>query len=359
MILWAFGFWGWEWWNSYPKVKLVVLAPENTLSGKIDSILIQAINEYRLPGVTATIVKDGKTIYLNAFGFQNLAEKDSLRITSLIPVASVSKLFTALTVANAAKDLEIKATNFLQDSLLEKFPKLRFDQVLEHQTGLLDKRTLRSILFEEYGNSLQDWGDSYLQNQTFLESQEHPVQYADLNFDLLGYWLENRLETNFHNQANFQIFGPSGMDQSHYPLQDFNDSLPISGYQHTFLWKRLEVTEMRLQTFPSPSSGLLTSTRDMSLALIHLLRDEMGNFQNELAWLEERENSKLLGFQKIRMLESDWIGHFGGQAGYSAFFFYSKNLKTGIFLFFNLKDPADYRLELAKKLLHQVLVVKN
>jgi predicted acetyltransferase len=59
----------------------------------------------------------------------------------------------------------------------------------------------------------------------------------------------------------------------------------------------------------------------------------MGNFQKELTWLEDRENSKLLGFQKIRMFESDWLGHFGGQAGYSSFFFFSKNENIEIFLF--------------------------
>jgi hypothetical protein len=106
---------------------------------------------------------------------------------------------------------------------------------------------------------------------------------------------------------------------------------------------------------PSPSSGLLTSTKDMSIALIHLLRGDMGNFQEELAWLNDQENAKFLGFQKIKILDSDWIGHYGGQAGYSSFFFFSKNEETGIFLFFNLKDPADYRLDLSEKILTLLL----
>lgn len=355
LILWAFGFLSWEWWNSYPKVRLMLLAPEKSLSGKLDSILHQAIEEYRLPGVSLALVKDGRVIYLKAFGYQNLKTKVPLHVGSIIPVASVSKLFTALTVANTAISLGKKATDQLQDSILSSFPQFTFYQFLEHRSGLKDRLSFHDRILGRSNLSLAAWGTDYLTKANVNEAQDQPMRYLDLNYDLLGFWLEKRTDEQFHDLSVANIFGPAGMDQSDYNQADRSDSIQISGYQHTFLWKRLEENQLKLKISPSPSSGLMTSTRDMSLALIHLLRDDMGNFQYELDWLKDPENDNFFGFQKIRMLDADWIGHYGGQAGYSSFFFYSKNEDLGIFIFFNLKDPANYRLDLSKKILEQVL----
>jgi len=355
LILWAFGFLAWEWWNSYPKVRLVVLAPETSLEGKIDSILIQGINTFQIPGVSLALVQGGKVVYLKAFGYQNLASKEALTDSSAIPVASVSKLFTALSVANTAASLQKKATDRMVITDSTDYPKFTFRQLLEHQSGLKDQFSFRSWISRRSKLSLQDWGVDYLGKLDIDDSQVYPSTYSDLNFDLLGFWLEHKSDTYFQNQVKAEVFESGGMHDSFFLEADWMDSLETLGYKHTFLWKRLEVNKLKLQIFPSPSSGMLTTTKDMSLALVHLLRGEMGNFQEELAWLHDQENAKLLGFQKIRMLDSDWLGHFGGQAGYSSFFFFSKNDKTGIFLFFNLNDPASYRLDLSKKILTQLL----
>ena len=355
LILWAAGFLAWEWWNSYPKVKLKTLVPEQSLKGKIDSVLHQAIHEYRLPGVSLALVKDGKVIYLNAVGYQNLNTKDSLSTETLIPIASVSKIFTALAIAHSGVFLEKSAEDYIHDSIAFQFPKRSFYQLLEHRSGLSTPNTFLSRLFGPLHRSLEDWAEDYIKNLVVDDSLSYPEVYSDSNYDLLGYWIEKQFSVSFQDQVAEHVLDAAGMKQSFFMDLKSSDTLSISGYQHTFLWKRLDEIELKLQIFPSPSSGLLTNTKDMSLALIHLLRGEMGNFQKELTWLEDRENSKLLGFQKIRILESDWLGHFGGQAGYSSLFFFSKSENIGIFLFFNLKDPADYRLQLSETILTLLL----
>ncbi|MFT4857861.1 MAG: CubicO group peptidase (beta-lactamase class C family) [Algoriphagus sp.] len=355
LILWAFGFLSWEWWNSYPKISLAVLKSAAGFEGKIDSILYQAINEYRLPGVSLALVKEGKLVYMNALGFENLRTKAPLNPTSTIPVASISKLFTALTIANKALSTDLEANTSLKNRSNTLFPPLSLSQLLEHRSGLKSEYSIRSRLFRKLKTGLKDWGTAYMEKLKFETINSAPYFYSDLNYDLLGYWLERQSEITFQNQVSENIFTSAGMEQSFFMDLNSADTLSISGYQHTFLWKRLEENQLKLRILPSPSSGLLTSTKDMSIALIHLLRGDMGNFQEELAWLNDQENAKLLGFQKIKILDSDWIGHYGGQAGYSSFFFFSKNEDTGIFLFFNLKDPADYRLDLSKKILVQLL----
>lgn len=355
LILWAFGFLSWEWWNSYPKVTLAVLTPATSFEGKIDSILYQAINEYRLPGVSLALVKEGKLVYINALGYENLETKVSLDPTSTIPVASVSKLFTALAIGNKALSTDLNPNSNLKNQSSSKFPTLTLSQLLKHRSGLRSPSKIRSVFSSKSKIELQEWGESYLEKSNFQAVDSAPYSYSDLNYDLLGYWLEDHSELRFQDHVKENIFESVGMKQSYFVDLTNYEQLSTAGYQRTLLWKRLEENPLKLQILPSPSSGMMTNTKDMSLALIHLLRGEMGEYQEELAWLNDSENDSYLGFQKIKLLDSDWIGHFGGQAGYSSFFFFSKNENAGIFLFFNLKDPAEYRLDLAEKILTLLL----
>jgi CubicO group peptidase (beta-lactamase class C family) len=47
------------------------------------------------------LVNDGQKIYFNAIGYKNLRTKDSLSTKTLIPLISVSKIFTKLEVAHS------------------------------------------------------------------------------------------------------------------------------------------------------------------------------------------------------------------------------------------------------------------
>jgi CubicO group peptidase (beta-lactamase class C family) len=361
LMLWAVGFLAWEWWYSYPKVNLVPLVPERSLIGKIDSILYHAVADYRLSGVTVALVQKGKVSYLNAVGYKNLETKDSLKITSQIPVASVSKIFTALGVASILRERNLSAQSFIsdlsfkKDSYTSSLSNLSFEALLSHQSGLRDKNFTEMIFSFSKSESLQDWGLDFSINGGKYQSETSDYTYADTNFDLLGFLLSQSENPDFDSLIQKTILIPSGMINSTFVSTWPVEEKGITGYQKTFLWKRLEPKRITYSILPSPSSGLLTTTKDMSLALIHLLRGEMGLYHKALDWLLTPEGNEVpLGFQKTKINGSEWIGHFGGQAGYSSLLFYSLEAEMGIFLFANAKDNEDFRIAIANQIISTV-----
>ncbi|SFB45622.1 CubicO group peptidase, beta-lactamase class C family [Algoriphagus aquimarinus] len=360
LVFWIALFIAWEWWHSYPKVRNIPISEVTSESIGIDSILYQAMSTYLLPGISVAVVKNDEVIYLNAFGYKNLATKDSLMVESAIVVASVSKLFTALALANTLSDngispddpvssLELKG-KFKSSSL----SKLRFQDLLTHESGVRDKNFSEMIFSTSKSQVLQDWGAEFLQNSSTYHTDSVGYNYADSNYDLLGFLLSQYEDRDFHSLIQNGVLASSGMSDSDFvtawPLEDNG----ITGYQKTFIWKRIEPKRINFPILPSPSSGLITTTKDMSIAITHLLRGQSGAFRRPLDWLTIDESKVPLGFQKTQIEGREWLGHYGGQAGYSSLLFYSKEAETGIFLFSNSRDKEDFRIEIARQIISYI-----
>lgn len=357
LVFWFALFLIWEWWESYPRVRPIPVTSADSEELKIDSLLNESILTYILPGLSAVVVKEGKISYLKAFGFANLATKDSLRIDSRIPVASVSKIFTALGLATflskkgITPDDPISVVGLATEPGTDDISDLTFKELLTHTSGLKDPDLIQIILRGRKSQSLSQYGEQILK-KPIKTSGKDSVAYADFNFDLIGYLLALSEKSDFDSLLQNSILHPSGMENSNFVREWPESGNVIEGYQWAFLWKRLQTKRPRFASFPSPSSGLVSTPKDMSKALIHLIRGKMGIYQPALNWLQPDGESIPLGFQSIKINEEDWIGHFGGQAGYSSLLIYSEEKKTGIFIQFNAEDRENYRVEIASSILN-------
>ncbi|WP_339865145.1 serine hydrolase domain-containing protein [uncultured Algoriphagus sp.] len=360
LVFWVALFISWEWWYSFPKHVFKPALQVSSENDGIDSILNQSMATYLLPGISLAVVKNGKVSYLNAFGFKNLETKDSLTIESQILVASVSKLFTALALANVFQKLELLPEDNLYALGLSnnlKSPSLvtlRIQDFLSHQTGIRDKNFSEEIFSSSKLQSLQEWGDEFITNAHDYQKGSKAYNYADANYDLLGLFLSQSAGIDFDSVLQEEVLMPSGMFNSKFISTWPIDENGLTGYQRTFLWKRIVAKRMRFPILPSPSSGLLTTTKDMSLALVQLLRGDNGAHQKALKWLTIEGRDTPLGFQKTQINGREWIGHFGGQAGYSSLLFFSKDAKTAIFLFSNARDTSDFRIEIANQVISYI-----
>ena len=356
LVFWFALFLIWEWWKSFPRVRPIPISSAISEELKLDSVLSESILHYILPGLSSAVVKDGKIIYLKAFGFANLETKDSLKIDSRIPVASVSKIFTALGLATylsqkgIASDDPISVLGLATVSENKNLSEMSFEELLTHSSGLKDPDLYQTILRGRKSIDLEDYGEKILEYPR-KKSGEKSFEYADTNFDLIGYLLSKSEKSGFDSILQNSILDPSGMVGSDFVMEWPEAGNVIAGYHRTFLWKRLEPKPIRFTSFPSPSSGLVSTAKDMSKALIHLIRGKMGIYQPALNWLQPNGESIPMGFQSITINGEIWTGHFGGQAGYSSLLIYSEERETGIFIQFNAEDKENYRVEIASAIL--------
>ena len=352
LTFWLVLFLGWEWWNSFPKVRWTPISFPQSREEKIDSVLIQNLTQNMIPGVEVGIIEEGKVTYLKAFGFENLETKDSLSLHSLIPVASISKIFTALTLANYAleKGIEIDATvNSLLPQgkkLSPEFSKTTLFDLLSHTSGLKIGLDINHLLPSGKNRPLELLPKSLKTHKP--EKKEY--HYADINFDLIGYILENNAEIPFETLAKDRILSQGGMKESSFITQWPSENFSLSGYHKTFLWKRLESHKLNFQHLPSPASGIFVSAEDLSNFLHQLSRGEMGTFSDELDWLKNGSEMPA-GFQEITFDQSNFIGHFGGQGGFSSVLAYSPDLEIAFFVVTNAHDQSDFRYQISLELL--------
>jgi CubicO group peptidase (beta-lactamase class C family) len=355
MVFWFLLFLAWEWVKSYPKVRWATISKPHSSNEKIDSILIQSLSDYLIPGIAVGIVQEGKVIYLNAFGYQNLEHRDTLTLESQIPVASISKLFTALAVANYFSANEIASSATLEEilpnekSLPTPLHKLNLEHLLRHQSGLKDASPLEMIFKRNSEKGLETILH-HVKEPSFPIGEYH---YADINYDLLGFALQSHSKNSFEDMIQEITLKKAGMSSSVYVTSWPVEKNTMTGYGRTFLWKRIEPKRIRLERTPSPSTGLVVTPIDLSMALVHLGRGPMGRFQKELNWLKSG-NSESAGFQNIQMEGISFMGHFGAQAGYSSLFVFSEEWETGFFILTNAMDLSEHRIKIASALINQL-----
>jgi len=354
LVFWFILFLGWQWWKSYPLVRWETsLSPQNQHE-KIDSILNQSLLAFRIPGIVLGLVENEKLTYLGSVGFTDLDSKDSLTTTTPFPVASISKLATALTASAYFKDAGIS----LDTEILSLLPEVKKESLaglegitlhdlLDHTSGLKDRRNWRQLLVKTENKQL-----SQLLSQ--LPSHDPTLgkpHYADINFDLLGYILESHSGKPFDQLAAELILIPSGMDSSVFnrSIQP-DDHSPLKGYQSTVIWKRLEEKKTTFERFPSPSSGLISNGEDLANAMIHLNRWDMSFVYPYLDYLTGAK-AKPSGFQEVQLAGHTFLGHFGEQGAYNGLFFFSEELDKGIFILTNGRDTQDHRVKIAESVI--------
>lgn len=351
---WILLFLGWEWWNSYPKVRLEPISFPESREARIDSLLVQSLSNFLIPGIAVGIIEDQKITYLKAFGYQNLETKDTLTLESQIPVASVSKLFTALSLANFALEKGISIDTAFNSLLLKnkrlppEFDGITLRELLTHTSGLSDKSWLQNIPIGAQKRKL-----SNISQNLNLPDGKKEFQYADVNFDLIGYVLEEGTKTSFETLIRENMLSIGGMEQSYFLTAEPADSFPVLGYKHTFLWKRMEPAKLNIERSPSPSSGLVVTPLDLSKALLYLCRGGMGIFGEELEWLKEGSQTPA-GFQKITINQTEFLGHFGGSGGFSSLLLYSPVSETGLFLLSNARDMGEFRKQISAGILYLI-----
>lgn len=356
IVFWLALFIGWEWWHSYPKIRFDKVVKANSIQTQVDSLLQNALSTYLIPGLTVAVVKDRKVSYLSAVGFQNLEKKDSLKVDSPILLASVSKIFTALALAEyfSARNLSIedKIGSILKKSTSQynSIDQIKIEKLLTHHSGIKDPGFTQRLFTSSKTKYLNEWAVDYFQDFGAKIYDDTTFDYADINFDLLGYYLSKSKNSPFDSVLKETIFQPSGMVNSKFISEWPDESSSLTGYQSTFLWKRMEPKRIKFHILPSPSSGMLSTSKDMSMAMVHLLREDMGRYQDALKWLT-LSGGHLAGFQTLNIADHEWKGHFGGQAGYSSLLFYSKTADIGIFIFANSKDDVDFRMKLLTQLI--------
>jgi CubicO group peptidase (beta-lactamase class C family) len=335
------------------------------LLADVEKLIPPLMNKFKVPGLSAAIIRDGKLIWNKAFGVKSNASKEPVDIDTVFEAASVSKTVFAYSVMKLCEkgtlSLDEPLTRYLPAPFLEGDPRLNLitaRHVLAHRTGFQDWRSSDAPLKIHFtpGTDFMYSGEGYFYLQSIVTHLTGRVNRnkcgsyeADLKVcatDIGEYMIKN-------------ILIPHDMTSSGYEWNDSLDKNMASPHNVDGIpQQKGHASAIDMARYAS-AGGLMTTAKDFSKFVIGLFTPKENDaYRLSKKSLEEmfRPQVKLREDQKIDGASSWALGwavreresgnivlHSGGQPGYRSLMMVSIESKSGFVMLTN-GDSGGYLL---------------
>lgn len=293
------------------------------LPARIDSYLVEQVRTSGIPGLTASVVRDGDVIYSGAYGVLKLGEDEELTPEHVFHFASVSKPFVATAIVQLVEqgklDLDDPVTRSLPYFSLsdERFRDITIRQMLNHTSGMPD--------VEDYEWDNPEFDDGAAERNVRAMASERLLwapgtawQYSNMAFDTLGDVSAKVSGISFEAYMRTNILEPLGMDHSSFIFPEINEAIRTTGHvgdparvSHIYPYNRRH----------APSSTLNSSVLDMSSwMLVNLNRGELDGHRilraesHDLLWTPTTEKPAItVPLRRALQIGLSWaIGEYAG-----------------------------------------------
>ena len=247
--------------------------PTAKLQG-LDELAADAMKQWKVPGVAIAVVQDGKVIYAQGYGYRDLEQKLPVTTTTLFPIGSITKSFTALTFAilkNEGKvDWDKPVRSYLpefqmNDPVASEQATPR--DLFSHRTGLP-----RHDLVWYSSDFTRDDLVGRLRELKPNKGFRSAYQYNNLTIMTMGY-LEGKLTgLGWEGSISQKIFTPLGMSHSNLSVTDIEKT---SDHALPYELKKEVVSKVPYHNIDAigPAGSINSSVDDMSHYLIFQLGD--------------------------------------------------------------------------------------
>lgn len=199
---------------------------------KVDSVVVNKMNQYNIPGLSIGLVRNDSIIYNKGYGVRSIKTDNLVTENTIFHTASISKLFTAVATMKLIEQNVIK----IDDKLVEILPELKYvdkrvenitiKNLLNHTSGLTDISNYHWDNNNQSDNSLKEF---VLGLNLKLDSDpSSEYQYSNLAYDILGHAIEQVSGSTFDDFLKDNILNKSGMYSSDFRYFKIHDSLKTS-----------------------------------------------------------------------------------------------------------------------------------
>jgi CubicO group peptidase (beta-lactamase class C family) len=190
-------------------------SPPPSLNG-FDGVVAQVMKDWKVPGIAVAIVKDGKVVYAQGYGFRDVKQQLKVTPDTLFAIGSCSKAFTAAALGLLVDEKKLEwdkpVRTYLPELMLyDEYTTahIRPRDLVTHQSGLPRHDTVwygspltRKEMFERL---------RYLEPSAPLHVK---FQYNNLMFMTAGVLVERLAGQTWESFVRQRIFAPLGMKTS-------------------------------------------------------------------------------------------------------------------------------------------------
>lgn len=192
-----------------------------------DAVTEQAFAKSGVPGMAVAVVKDDRVVYLRCFGVRNITTQEPVTPHTRFQLASISKSFTAATVASMVGDGTVSWDDPVSP-LIRGF-RLADPYVTEHVT-FRDLLSHRTGLPAYAGDELQDIGydrSEIIGKLSFITPEgqfRSHYAYSNIGITLAAEAAANKAGIPWEDLVARRIFIPAGMGNTSARFSDFENA---------------------------------------------------------------------------------------------------------------------------------------
>lgn len=242
----------------------------------------QDIKTLGIPGATFVVVKDGKVLLQKGYGYADVEKKIPVDPEkTLFRIASVSKVFTAVTVMQLVEQGEIDLNRDIQEYLGDIKMKnntgspVTMEHLLTHTTGfdIVDPPVGDSLSYDLTKEiELKDYVNEWM--PTVIRKPGEVYKYDNMASMLQGYIVQQISGVPFNQYVKEHIFEPLGMNDSHFLLSPDHISRLATGYDH----ENKATPVYNFIPNDMPYGGMLTTGSDMGkFMMAYLNQGKLGD----------------------------------------------------------------------------------
>lgn len=281
----------------------------NDTSGKIDSFILQRMDEAGIVGLGAAIIVDKKAVWMKGYGFADKARALPFTPDTVMNIGSISKTFTGVAMMRAVQEGKLSLDEDINSYLPFKvinpyFPneKITLRHLATHTSGITDRQSVYRETYhyggdapEPLGKFLKNYfvpgGASYSKDNFLNAKPGMQREYSNIAAGLAGYIVEVAVGKTLNIYTRQHIFTPLQMNSTGWFLSE------IAQAKHSKLYVAQNGLTIPIPLYGGvtyPDGGVRTSVSDLSKFFIALLND--GVYEG-IRILDKRWVEEMLRFQ--------------------------------------------------------------
>lgn len=351
---------------------------DSKVKQQIDSTYNAKIDKHRIVGASIAIVKDGKIVYANGYGFQNLEDSVKADENTIYRIGSCTKSFTALSIMQLQDQGKLTVSDPVQKHVQSlritdqsgKENPILIKDVLSHQSGL--PSDMMNGFFCDNPPTM-DWTIDQLNKMVTAAPANYVHSYSNVGYGVLGKLIENVSGLGYEEYLVENVFNRLEMKSSFVS----NGEAHVSQTSRGYLKKGESFEEPQIR---DEAAGLIhSSVLDMANYLKMFLADGEYNGVSitKSTSIEAMESNALLDIelptsnewgyglyahdvwikQGEDSIRTKVIGHGGDTWAFHADFKYIPELNVGAVILTNTKSGT--RISDAEELLRLYLEETN
>jgi CubicO group peptidase (beta-lactamase class C family) len=253
-------------------------AAETDALKDLDAFVEQRLAEWKVPGLSIVVVKDGAVLLARGYGVRDLATREKVTPDTLFSIASATKSFTATVAAMAVEEKKVEWDRPLRTY----FPDFRM-----YDAAAAEKVTLRDLLTHRTGIPRQKFFSlnppatrrevrdrlRYFEPSADFRSA---FQYCNETYTVAGDMLAERLGASWEEIVKARILGPLGMTATLFSVRDMQ-AAPNHATPYIDWGDGPEAMAFHDAGILGPAGEIVSSANDLSKWLLfNLARGQAG-----------------------------------------------------------------------------------